>query len=85
MAHKQGLLIYVSLATFSVVCLTYGYVQNKIILLIYKGGVLLQDMKLLILQLFEVITYSDPSVASVYLIVFLDDLLGLLNSEQDES
>ena len=47
------------------VCLTYGYVQNKIILLIYKGGVLLQDMKLLILQLFEVITYSDPSVASL--------------------
>ena len=67
------------------VCLTYGYVQNKIILLIYKGGVLLQDMKSLILQFFEVITYSDPSVASVYLIAFLADLLGLLNSEQDES
>ena len=85
MAHKQGRLIYVSLATFSVVCLTFGYVQNKIILLIYKGSVLLQYMKLIFLQLFEVITYSDRSVASVYLINFLEDLLGLLNSEQDES
>ena len=47
----------------------------------YKNTV----MKLLFLHLFEVITYSDPSVASVYLINFLEDLLGLLNSEQDES
>ena len=80
MAHKQGRLIYVSLATFSVVCLTFGYVQNKIILLIYKGGVVLQYMKLVFLHLFEVITYSDPSVASVYLINFVEDLLGLVNS-----
>ena len=67
------------------VFLTYGYVQNKIILLIYKGSVLLQYMKLVFLHLFEVITYSDPSVASVYLIDFVDDLLGLVNSEEDDS
>ena len=68
------------ISTFSVVCLTFGYVQNKIILLIYKGSVLLQYMKLVFLHLFEVINYSDPSVASVYLINFVEDLLGLVNS-----
>ena len=47
----------------------------------YKNTV----MKLLFLHLFEVITYSDPSVGSVYLIDFLDDLLGLVNSEEDDS
>ena len=58
---------------------------KQIILLIYKGSVLLQYMKLLILQLFEVITYWDASVPSVFLINFLGDLLGPLTSEQAES